>query len=46
MAIALVISFVVLLWVAAVVLGRDSRDGRSDWFSRASVRDPVGRLGD
>jgi hypothetical protein len=45
MAIALTISLVVLLWVAAVAFGRDSREG-SDWFSRTSVRDPSGRLGD
>ncbi|HET7236333.1 MAG TPA: hypothetical protein VFK59_07865 [Actinomycetota bacterium] len=45
MAIALTVLLLVLLWVAAVAFGRDSRDG-SDWFSRTSVRDPGGRLGD
>lgn len=42
---AIVVLVVVLLWVAAVVFGRDSRDG-NDWLSRASVRDRSPRLGD
>jgi len=45
MGIALAISFVVLLWVAAVAFGDDSRDGR-DWGSRTDVRDGSRHLGD
>jgi hypothetical protein len=45
MGIALTILLLVLLWVAAVAFGKDSRDG-SDWFSRTNVRDGARRLGD
>ena len=43
--VALVLLVVVLLWVAAVVFGRDSRDG-NDWLSRTSLRDRSPRMGD
>ena len=43
--VALVLLVIVLLWVAAVVFGRDSREG-SDWLSRTSDRDRSPRLGD
>lgn len=35
--IALTVSVIGLLWVAAVLFGRDSRDG-NDWFRRTSDR--------
>lgn len=41
----LVVAFVVLLWVAAVAVGRDTRDGR-DWLARTGLRDRPPRLGD
>ena len=41
----LTVLFVVLLWVAAVAFGRDSRDG-SDWLRRTNLRDRTSRLGD
>jgi hypothetical protein len=41
----IVLLVVVLLWVAAVVFGRDSRDG-GDWLSRTSIRDRSPRSGD
>lgn len=43
--IALTLLVIGLLWGAAVVFGRDSREG-SDWFSRASLRDRPRRHGD
>ena len=43
--VALVAVLVVLLWVAAVAFGSDSRDGH-DWFSRTAVSDRTPRLGD
>ena len=36
---------VALLWVAAVVLGRDSRDGR-DWRAGAGLTERPSRTGD
>lgn len=36
--IVLTLAVVGLLWVAAVVFGRDSRDG-NDWFRRTRDRD-------
>jgi hypothetical protein len=36
--IALTVLVIGLLWVAAVVFGRDSRDG-NDWFRRAKDHD-------
>lgn len=41
----LVIGFVALVWVAAVVGGRDSRDGR-DWRTGASASSRPTRHGD
>jgi hypothetical protein len=41
----LVIGFIALLWVAAAVGGRDSRDGR-DWRNGASVSSRPTRLSD
>ena len=38
MAAVLVVTFVIVLWVAAAAFGSDSRDGK-DWFSRGSVGD-------
>ena len=42
---AVVAVLVVLLWVAAVAFGSDSRDGR-DWLSRTAAGDRTPRLGD
>lgn len=42
---ALVVALVVALWILAVALGRDSRDGR-DWLTRATVGERPPRLGD
>lgn len=39
------VAVVVALWIAAVVFGRDSRDGR-DWFSRTNLRERPRRIGD
>jgi hypothetical protein len=36
--------FLVALWVAAVLFGRDSRDGR-DWFARTDLRARPHRIG-
>jgi hypothetical protein len=41
----LVIGFIALIWVAAALAGRDSRDGR-DWRSEASASSRPTRLGD
>jgi len=45
MGIALIALAVVLLWVAAVAFGQDSRDG-NDWLSRTNPQDRARRLGD
>jgi hypothetical protein len=42
---ALTVLVVVLLWAAAVVFGRDSREP-GDWRSRSNLRDRTPRLGD
>jgi hypothetical protein len=42
--IVLTLLVVGLLWVAAVVFGRDSRDG-NDWFRRAKDHDGLFRGG-
>jgi hypothetical protein len=41
----LVIGFIALIWVAAAMAGRDSRDGR-DWRRGASATSRPTRLGD
>ena len=41
----LTVLVVALLWVAAIVFGRDSRQG-SDWNSAPGLRDRFPRLGD
>ena len=41
----LTVVVIVLLWVAAIAFGRDSRQG-SDWGSTPGVRDRTPHLGD
>jgi hypothetical protein len=41
----LLLAAIALLWVSAVVSGRDSRDGR-DWRAGASLTDRLPRVGD
>ena len=41
----LTVLVIVLLWVAAIVFGRDSRQG-SDWSSTPGIRDRTPHLGD
>ena len=41
----LTVLVIVLLWVAAIAFGRDSRQG-SDWSSRPGVSDRTPHLGD
>jgi hypothetical protein len=42
---ALTVLVVVLLWAAAIMFGRDSREP-GDWFTRASLRDRTPRHDD
>lgn len=39
------VAVLVALWIAAVLFGHDSRDGR-DWFSRTNLRERPQRIGD
>ena len=41
----LTVLVIVLLWVAAIAFGRDSRQG-SDWNSAPGIRDRTPHLGD
>ena len=41
----LTLGVVAALWLAAVLLGRDSRDG-GDWMTRTNLRDRPPRIGD
>lgn len=41
----LTVLVIVLLWVAAVAFGRDSREG-SDWTGAPGIRDRSPRIGD
>jgi hypothetical protein len=41
----LAVLVIVLLWVAAIAFGRDSRQG-SDWNSTSGIRDRTPHLGD
>jgi hypothetical protein len=41
----LTVLVIALLWVAAIVFGRDSRQG-SDWISRSAISDRPQRIGD
>jgi hypothetical protein len=42
---ALTVLVIVLLWVAAIAFGRDSRKG-SDWSSAPGIRERTPHLGD
>ena len=42
---AVVVIVIAGLWVAAVLFGRDTRDG-GDWLARSSLAERPARLGD